>query len=182
MTMLAAAAWTGVAITAYSAYNSDQNAKKMLAASDPFGSQRGYYSDKLRTLMNNPAGALRDPGFQASMMQGEQAVNRGMAASGFVGSGNQATALMDYAYGKSNDYLLQQEQFLANLAGAGISPNSANAAASMFDLSAKQSNSAMQQLGAILQMSKTSGGGINAGTMADNVAAPSLYGSSVGFA
>lgn len=77
------------------------------------------YMGQLQNLMTNPQSALQsDPGYQFRLQQGEQALARSGAAKGFVGSGNMATALTDYAQGlASQEYgnALQHAESAAGL-------------------------------------------------------------------
>ena len=102
----------------YGMYLSEQQRKLAQQAAqmqDPFASQRGYYAQQLQQLQADPSGYLTNlPGYQA----GIQAVNRGMAAGGYLGSGNQMTALQQYGGNIFN----QEASRLANLAGAQFSP------------------------------------------------------------
>src|SRR5882672_1107211 len=97
--------------------------QKGVGQSDPFGQYRGAYGSQLMGLMANPGSIVNDPGYKFAFGQGQQAVERSAAARGFLGSGNEAIALQEYGMGFANDYLHQQEQFLAGLAGTGIAPN-----------------------------------------------------------
>lgn len=110
----------------YGLYESGQQrnlAKDALKAGDPFGPFRAQYAQKLMALMADPSSITKDPGYQFQFDQGKQAVTRGMAARGFLDSGNEGIALEQYGqnFAKSayNDRLTQ----LAGLAGANISPN-----------------------------------------------------------
>ena len=91
--------------------------------SNPFGPYRAQYAGQLGTLMQNPSAIFKDPGYQDALDAGLQGVQRQMAASGFLNSGNEAIALQDYGTSFANQYLQQREGFLANLAGAGVTPN-----------------------------------------------------------
>jgi hypothetical protein len=82
--------------------------------SDPFGPYRKGYADKLLALEANPGLIKSTPGFLA----GQDAITRQMAAKGYLGSGNQAGALMRY----SGDFYNNEANRLATLAGAPIAP------------------------------------------------------------
>lgn len=102
----------------YGLYLSEQQRKLAQQAAqmqDPFGPQRGQYQAQLSALMADPSSITRIPGYQA----GIQAVNRGMAAGGYLGSGNQMTALQKFG----GDFYNQQLSLLSGLAGANISPS-----------------------------------------------------------
>jgi hypothetical protein len=69
------------------------------------------YADMLSGLMRDPSSLVNTPGYQAGL----EAVQRGLAASGYLGSGNEMTALLNYG-GNIYD---QQVARLAGLAGLG---------------------------------------------------------------
>lgn len=83
--------------------------------SDPFGPYRKGYADKLLALEANPGLIKSTPGF----LSGQDAITRQMAAKGYLGSGNQAGALMRF----SGDFYNNEANRLATLAGSNINPN-----------------------------------------------------------
>lgn len=82
--------------------------------SDPFGPYRKGYADKLLALEANPGLIKSTPGF----LSGQDAITRQMAAKGYLGSGNQAGALMRF----SGDFYNNEANRLATLAGSNIGP------------------------------------------------------------
>lgn len=92
--------------------------KKLAAQSgqqaDPFGPYRAGFGQQLQDLWQNPGNVTKLPGYQA----GEQAVQRSMAAQGYQGSGNMATALQKYG----GDFFNNATTQLAGLSGAGFNP------------------------------------------------------------
>lgn len=130
----------------YSAYQQQQMAKDAFKGSDPFGPYRGYYAKQLQDLMSNPSAITEDPAYKFQFEQGQQAVERSMAAKGFLGSGNEAIALTQYGQGFAQNYLTQKEQFLSSLAGAGISPNFGPALSGM-NMGINTASSALASLG-----------------------------------
>lgn len=82
-------------------------------AADPFAPYRPGFGLQMMNLANNPSSVSSMPGFAA----GSEAVQRSMGAQGYQGSGNMATALMDYGQRFYGDELMR----LANLAGANVS-------------------------------------------------------------
>jgi hypothetical protein len=122
----AIAGWSGVGsgiIGLIQAYNLNKAGQQASAGANPFGPYRAGYANQLQQLMANPGAVFNDPGYQAAFGQGVQAVERSAAAKGFLGSGNEATALMQFGQQFGMQYMTQQEQFLAGLAGANINPN-----------------------------------------------------------
>lgn len=82
--------------------------------------QWGYqkqYADMLQGLMKDPSSILKQPGYEFGMQQGIQALTRGMAATGYTGSGNEMIALQQYGQQYAADWLLKQEQLLGQLSG-----------------------------------------------------------------
>lgn len=82
--------------------------------SDPFGPYRKGYADRLQALEANPGLLKSTPGY----LGGLDAIQRQMAAKGYLGSGNMAGALMRY----SGDSYHNEANRLATLAGANIDP------------------------------------------------------------
>ena len=82
--------------------------------SDPFGPYREGYAKKLQALEANPGLIKSTPGY----FSGQDSINRSMASKGYLGSGNQAGALMRYG----GDFYNQEANRLSTLAGANISP------------------------------------------------------------
>jgi len=107
-----------------------QQIKKMAAQAaaqqDPFASQRAGYSAQLTALDADPSKVTQLPGYKFAQQQGEQAILRQSAATGFNGSGNQAIALQQYDQALAGQYLSSEQARLASLAGAGFSPTGGN--------------------------------------------------------
>jgi hypothetical protein len=104
---------------------SDQ-ASGVAAAGDPFGRYRGQYAQQLQSLEANPSSITSTPGWAAGL----QGVERGQAAGGYLGSGNEIAALHAF----SGDFYQKELARLAGLAGAGIQPgNSPYQAATLQD-------------------------------------------------
>lgn len=91
--------------------------------SNPFGPYRDQYAQQLNTLMANPGSVSTDPGFTSARDASLKQVEKSMAAQGYKGSGNMAAALYDRSNQFQLDYTMQKENQLAELAGAGITPN-----------------------------------------------------------
>src|SRR5882672_7685187 len=101
----------GTVYGASEAHQQTQMAKQAFAQSNPFGPYRPEYAKQLQDLMKDPSSITKDPGYQFQFDQGQQAVERSMAAKGFLGSGNEAIALTEYGQGFAQNYLKQQETF-----------------------------------------------------------------------
>lgn len=93
----------------------------------PFANSRPKYEADLQTLMDNPASITTTPGYQFGLDQGLQAVMRKLAQQGYGGSGNEGIALNNYAQDYATNFLGKQQQFLAQLAGANINPDTKGA-------------------------------------------------------
>lgn len=116
------------AYSGFSAANSQNNAGKASAkiAGEQWGYQKGF-ADMLTSLMKDPSSITKQPGYQFGMDQGIQALTRGMAATGYTGSGNEMIALQQYGQQYASQWLLQQEQLLANISGiASYNPSGGN--------------------------------------------------------
>jgi hypothetical protein len=94
-------------------------AQRAASQQDPFGPYRAGYAEDLRRLMTNPADVTKLPGYEA----GIEAVNRGLAKAGYLGSGNQMAALQQYG----GAFYDQAAQRLAQLAGAQFPPSGGEA-------------------------------------------------------
>lgn len=106
--------------------------REAMNRSDPFGPERVKYAQELDMLRQDPSRVERLPGYKAGL----QAVERKMASQGYLGSGNMMVALHDYG-GRMYD---AEANRLAQLAGAGISPNfgpALSAQASSSDLASR---------------------------------------------
>ncbi len=96
-------------------------ANKIRKQSDPFAKYRAGYGAQLQALEQNPASLTTRPGYQAGL----QAVQRGSAAGGYLGSGNEMAALAKYG----GDFYGNEVNRLAGLAGAGATPGAGSVAA-----------------------------------------------------
>lgn len=101
-------------------------AAKAAAQQDPFAKQRAGYATQLAALDANPSSVTSLPGYKFGLEQGEQAISRRAAASGFSGSGNEAIALKQYDQMYAGQYLSSEQQRLAQLAGAQFAPTGGN--------------------------------------------------------
>ncbi|TXH48505.1 MAG: hypothetical protein E6Q97_24580 [Desulfurellales bacterium] len=81
---------------------------------DPFRQYRSYYGNQLMELEANPNSITSRPGWRA----GTEAITREMTSRGYMGSGNHAVGLQRFG----GEFLNQELQRLAGLAGAGQSP------------------------------------------------------------
>lgn len=134
----------------------------LLGKMDPFAPYRQGYANQLQNLMNDPKGSVASlPGYQAGL----DAVQRSGAAQGYTGSGNMETNLLQYG----GSMWQQQEQNLAQLAGANFAPgNTAPLAGLAGQAQATTNNSIMnlvKGLGGLGQQlpSIGSGGGFSGG-------------------
>jgi len=126
-----AAAVVGAGAAVYGAVEAGQSQGQARGmASTVFGEQQ-QYAQQLAALIADPSSVKNLPGYQFQMQQGTDAVARQMAASGFLGSGNEATALEQYGQGLASSFYGQQTSLLASLAGltAPSSPSQLSGAA-----------------------------------------------------
>jgi hypothetical protein len=95
-----------------------------------FGEQQGFEA-QLQALIADPSSVTKLPGYSFNFGQGADAVQREMAAGGFQGSGNEATALTQYGQNFAMSTFNQQAQLLSQLAGitAPSSPSQGGAVA-----------------------------------------------------
>jgi hypothetical protein len=143
-------------------------------ASTVFGEQQGF-EQQLNNLIANPSSVTSLPGYQFQFNQGADAVAREMASQGFLGSGNEATALTQYGQGYAQNVYQQQAQLLMQLSGI-TSPTNANTAAQ----GASQANQAsFNQWGNVL--SSLGYAGLIGGAMGGSVGGTNTGGSGMFF-
>jgi hypothetical protein len=82
---------------------------------DPYGQYRPGDAAMLQKYYNDPSMITQDPGYQAQLGAGQQAVERTMAASGQTQSGNEQTALNQFGQSSFNSY---RQQMITNLMGS----------------------------------------------------------------
>jgi hypothetical protein len=144
-------------------------ANQITRESNPFGAYRDQYAKQLQTLMADPSSVASDPGFTSSRDQALKQTEKNMAAQGYKGSGNMGAALYDRANNFQLDYVNNKENQLAQLAGAGITPNYSGAV-SATEGAAGLESSGLAALGAGLGYASPAvnvlGGGASAGTPA----------------
>lgn len=141
----------------YESSQSNKLGQQGLGLAEDTQGKQDYYNQQLMQLMANPSSFLSSPIFTSSLNVGTEAVNRSEAAQGFLGSGNQATALQQFGQSFASSQLLGQEQLLGSLSGAGnaSSPSQAiGAGTAAFGQSFTQLGSLLASLG----YSKGSGG------------------------
>src|SRR6185437_6471388 len=127
------------------------------------------YNTQLQQLIQNPDSFLSSRTFQDTLNQGLTVVSRQMASQGYLGSGNEATALEQYGQTFAGQQLSQQEQLLASLTGLGGNAagqtlgeavGGVNATTNANNSTAKQSNGIFNSAEGVLgQVSGLFGGG-----------------------
>lgn len=121
----------GQILSGISTANRAMSPQQAQAMADPFSPYRQQYINQLNAVMANPALAMSQPGYQFQRQQGEQAIDRKLAARGMgsytpdgrgSASGGADIARMkygqEYALGSYNNYVKQ----LSELAGATQAP------------------------------------------------------------
>lgn len=98
----------------YGLYEQNRLRKQQPTVYDPFASQRAQYQQQLAQLASDPSQITKDPAYAAGL----QAIQRTMAAQGYLGSGNMMTELLNYG----GNFYNQSVNRLAGLAGANLSP------------------------------------------------------------
>lgn len=98
-------------------------AQDLYSKADPFAPHRPQYAQNLNALMRDPAAAVEaNPFFQDARGMAEQAVMRKAAATGMLESGNVLDELYKTNAGIFNQFLNQERDMNARLAGAYQSP------------------------------------------------------------
>jgi hypothetical protein len=169
----AVTAGVALAVTAgaavYSAVESGHTQSQARGQSGTVFGEQQQYAQQLAKLISDPSSVKDLPGFQFQMQQGSEAVARQMAASGFLGSGNEATALTQYGQGLAQSFYGQQSNLLASLAGltAPSSPSQLTGAAT--GANQNSFNQFMQLAGQAGQLYGRYGQGANPGFTSNDI-------------
>jgi len=95
---------------------------------DPWLNERQSYMTQLSDFLKNPSGSLAsNPAFKFMQDQGMEAVNRGAARSGMLGSGNRLAALQERGQGVASQQFFNMADLFGKLSG-GFSQNQGAAA------------------------------------------------------
>ena len=126
-----AAAVVGAGAAVYGAVEAGSTASQARGQSSTVFGEQQQYAKQLAALISDPSSVSSLPGYQFQLSQGSEAVARQMAASGYLGSGNEATALTQFGQGLASSFYGQQANLLASLAGltAPSSPSQLTGAA-----------------------------------------------------
>lgn len=89
------------------------------AAPDSGGASQSNYTMLPSSGPNSMAGLSTRPGFQLGLDQGTQGLQRSLTSQGYLGSGNAQMQLSNYVQDYALRFLNQEQQRLAQLAGAG---------------------------------------------------------------
>lgn len=101
----------------YSATRSQRNTQNAANAAadraDPFGDYRAQFANRLESGFDaltrfDPTQISLDPAYQFRLKSGIDAINRGAAANGMLGSGNRLIALQELGQGLASDFTQQQ--------------------------------------------------------------------------
>jgi hypothetical protein len=79
--------------------------------------EQQQYAQQLQQLVANPSSITQTPGYEFDLSQGTGALTRSGAAGGFLGSGNQGAALVQYGQQFGMTSYDNQVQLLQGLAG-----------------------------------------------------------------
>lgn len=163
--------WAVVAATvvtgAVGLYEGSQNRALASGIAGDVEGKQDYYNDQLMQLMANPSTFLNNPLFTSTLATGTQAVNRSQAAQGFLGSGNQATALQQFGQSFASTQLTGQEQILASLSGAGNASSPSQAVGAATSAQGQSFNQLGSLLASLGYSTKGLGGGGTGGGGAD---------------
>lgn len=141
-------------------YEGSQNRALASGIAGDVEAKQNYYNDQLMQLMANPSTFLDNPLFTSTLKTGTEAVNRSQAAQGFLGSGNQATALMQFGQSFASSQLTQQEQILASLSGAGNASSPSQAVGAATGAQGQEFNQLGSLLASLGYATKDLGGGV----------------------
>jgi hypothetical protein len=156
---------------------------------DPYGPYRAEAASQLQQVMQNPALAMAQPGYQQQLQQGMQATERGAAATGQLQSGREQAALQSLGQNTFASFYNSLTSQLEQLSGASQAPAQANlaaqqAAASQFGIQSAGLGQLSSGLGGLANLYKGSQGVTPAGYGSDSTGAMSAidYASSLGSA
>ena len=96
---------------------------------DPYGPYRAQAASQLQNVMQNPALAMAQPGYQQQLQQGTQATERTLAARGGLQSGQEQAALQTLGQNTFGSFYNSLTSQLEQLSGASQAPAQANLAA-----------------------------------------------------
>ena len=96
---------------------------------DPYGPYRAQAASQLQNVMNNPALAMAQPGYQQQLQQGTQTTERALAAQGGIQSGQEQAALQTLGQNTFGSFYNSLTSQLEQLSGATQAPAQANFAA-----------------------------------------------------
>lgn len=142
----------GIAAGAYESSQSQGIAKQALGLGASQTQKQNQSYMQLQQLMQDPGSFLQNPLFQSSLDTGLKGVSRQMGAQGYLGSGNEATALEQFGQSFASSQVLSQEQLLAGMSGTGFNP------ASAVNVGAGAQSQSFQQLGTLLYALGQTGG------------------------
>jgi hypothetical protein len=168
---IAGAAVVGAASQVYSASQAHGIASQAEGQSRTVFGEQQAYEQQLQALIADPSSVTKLPGYQFQFDEGVRAVERSSAANGFLGSGNEMTALTQYGQGLASNFYTTQANLLAQLAGITAPSSPAQlggVAAGAQGSSANQLTNALQEFGVMGALYK--GGYFGAGTPAANPA------------
>lgn len=98
---------------------------RSVAMADPFSQSRQLANTQLQSLMQNPGQMQNDPSYQWALQQGQQGVDRSLAAKHMTASGNALTELTQYGQGMASQQYNNRLNQLSAMASQGASPSAA---------------------------------------------------------
>lgn len=105
-----------------------QSNQQAQQTADPFAPYRPQYATQLNSLMSNPGQVTQQPGYEWLRSQGEQGVNRTLAAQGRTQSGAEQIELSKFDQGFANTFYNDSINRLMQLSGASQNPAAGQAA------------------------------------------------------
>ena len=125
--------------------------QQVMAAQDPFASQRPRYQGQLAELTSKPSNFFQDPAIAEAINQAMGLSNRSLAAQGYNSSGNQMAELTKVAQNEAFKQYLPFLQQIGGFAGAGFGPGNMAGAGSIGQAGANAANQGLGNLGVGLQ-------------------------------
>lgn len=125
--------------------------QQIMAAQDPFASQRPQYQKQLSGLASNPSNFFSDPAISQAIKSAMDQSNRSLVAQGYNSSGNQMAELTKVAQNEAFKQYLPFLQQIGGFAGAGFGPGNMAGAGAVGQAGAAATNQGIGNLGVGLQ-------------------------------
>ncbi len=125
--------------------------QQIMAAQDPFASQRPRYQGQLAELTSKPSNFFQDPAIAEAINQAMGLSNRSLASQGYNSSGNQMAELTKVAQNEAFKQYIPYLNQIGGFAGAGFGPGNMASAGAVGQAGITAENQGLGNLGVGLQ-------------------------------